>query len=266
MWEGNNSLEMSSDYAHSLARLSRVSALSLDVYGTLLDLDAASRPVVAKIFSLAGVPDGADARLWNEVSFDLFRQFRAMETDAVPFRTIKQMFEEAYGRVLPRFGLSGVSPAQAAIIVSEAHTRVPPYPDTVPFLRQAASTFDMCVSSDADQAFLDRALANAALDDYLPQRVCSEAVRAYKAEPSGRFFQAVLASLGRRPEEVAHVGDGESDVIGAKRAGLIAVWVRRTGRPWSREDVRPDVVVGNLEELAAHLPSSSERRAGVDRV
>jgi len=163
--------------------------------------------------------------------------------------------ERAYARTLPRFGLGHVCARAAAAVVLEAHAEAPPYPDTLPFLAEFGATFDVCVSSDADTDFLDRALSNAGLDSHLPppRRICSETVRAYKVDPSGRFFEAVLSLLGRRPGEVAHVGDGESDVVGAKRAGLVSVWVSRDRRRWSREDVSPDVVVADFAELAVHL-------------
>jgi len=51
------------------------------------------------------------------------------------------------------------------------------------------------------------------------------------------------------------VGDGQSDIIGAKRSGLVAVWLNRGGRAWGRTDVAPDAVVGDLEELADLLLS-----------
>lgn len=243
--------------------LSRVSALSLDAYGTLLDLDACSSSVEAGVFGLAGVETPpASGELWRRISADVFNQFREFERGSVPFRTVAEMMEQAYARTLPEFGLGRLSPREAAAVVLEAHGTAPPYSEAIPFLAKVGVNLDLCVSSDADRGFLDRALAHAGLNPYLPFRICSEAIRTYKVDPSGRFFEAVLGLLGRRPEEVAHVGDGESDVVGAKRAGLVAVWVHRHKRPWARVDFSPDVVVADLDELAARLDSAVKARAG----
>lgn len=241
--------------------------------------------------------EAPNLEIWREVSRDMFAQFRALEGAGSPgegaggpgssargsvglvgpsgaqpgsmFKPVRVMFEEAYRRVLPRFGLEGrVDPARAAGVVMAAHAQCPPYPETVAFLREARPVFDLCVASDADKAVLDAALANAGIEEFLDLRVCSEAVGAYKSEPDGWFFDGVLAALGRRPDEVAHVGDGESDVVGAHRAGLVTVWVSRYGRRWMREDVMPDVVVGDLGELAdlLVLPSATGRwRRGAER-
>lgn len=35
------------------------------------------------------------------------------------------------------------------------------------------------------------------------------------------------------------VGDGEADILGARRAGIQSVWLRR-GRTWPRSDVKSD--------------------------
>lgn len=245
-------------------RILGISALSLDVYGTLLDLDAVCAEVAARIVP-ADQSSGPDlgSRLWGEVSKDIFSQFRTMETagseDRAGFRSVRRLSHDAYERVLPRLGLTGISPAAAADVLVQAHTTARPFPDALDFLKTVEPGLRTCASSDADREFLDRALEASGLDRYLPRRVCSEAVGAYKAHPSGRFFRAVLDLLGCRPREVAHVGDGESDVVGAKRAGLVAVWLRRSGRPWRRPDIAPDLTVGSLVELASALEGAGTR-------
>jgi 2-haloalkanoic acid dehalogenase type II len=242
------------------AALAGVTAVSLDVYGTLLDLDAVSEVTITSVCDLVGAPP--DLRIWRQVSSDIFDQMQRMEfgeasePPSSEFRPVRRMFEEAYRRVLPRFGLAKlIDPAQAAFIVTEAHAKLPPYPDVLPAVRRLAERFALCAASDADEAFLHRALEHAGLAPYLGARVSSETVGAYKIDPGGRFFGAVLAALGREAEAVVHVGDGQSDIIGAKRSGLVAVWLNRGGRAWGRTDVAPDAVVGDLEELADLLLS-----------
>ena len=78
-------------------------------------------------------------------------------------------------------------------------------------------------------------------------------------KPTGAYFEAALAGLGADPEETVMVGDDvDSDVGGAKAAGLGAILVR-TGK--FREEAlesaerKPDAVVDSI----ADLPGALER-------
>jgi putative hydrolase of the HAD superfamily len=70
-------------------------------------------------------------------------------------------------------------------------------------------------------------------------------------KPDPRVFERALRALGAAPEEALMTGnDLRSDVYGAKRAGLRAVWVdhARAGVPASAP-AQPDRVVGAIAEL-----------------
>jgi HAD superfamily hydrolase (TIGR01458 family) len=80
-------------------------------------------------------------------------------------------------------------------------------------------------------------------------------------KPSRAYFEAALAELGAAAEEAVMVGDDvESDIGGAKNAGLRAVLVR-TGK--FREEaltsaaVKPDDVVASIADVPALLRESA---------
>ncbi|MDI3339705.1 MAG: HAD family hydrolase [Sphaerobacter sp.] len=80
-----------------------------------------------------------------------------------------------------------------------------------------------------------------------PFILVSEEVGVWKPDPA--IFHRALALGEAAPHEAVYVGDNpEHDVAGAQRAGLISVWVNRTGRDWPGGPP-PDYVVGNLREL-----------------
>lgn len=246
--------------------LAGVTALSLDAYGTLFDLEVMGRAVIDNVCALGGAP--GDMAIWREVSLDIFAQFRELEAGAAAalsgaaagaiFLPMRERFRTAYARVLPRHGLGEVDPARASAYVLAAHARTPLYPDVRPFLDAVTPAFDLGLSSDADNDFLSEAVERAGLGPYFGAVLTSETLRTYKAEPGGRFFEAVAAVLGRSPAEIAHIGDGQSDVVGASRAGFRAVWLCRDGRPWLRDDVVPDLVVHSLTDLAQRLSREHE--------
>jgi FMN hydrolase / 5-amino-6-(5-phospho-D-ribitylamino)uracil phosphatase len=86
-------------------------------------------------------------------------------------------------------------------------------------------------------------------------RISARDVGAAKPEPG--IFQAACAALKLPAHAIAHVGDDPvMDVIGARQAGMFAVWLNRDGRSWSQA-VQPDLEIRNLAELCDWLEGQS---------
>ena len=100
-----------------------------------------------------------------------------------------------------------------------------------------------------------RKLKKSGLDRLLDGVFISEDLGAEK--PSPLFFDRALAAVGpvdRR--RVLMVGDSlTSDMAGGLRAGLRCCWYNPQGRP-APEDIRPDYIISNLNEVEALLPLS----------
>ena len=77
-------------------------------------------------------------------------------------------------------------------------------------------------------------------------------VKTYKPAPESYHY--LVRRLERPASEVWLVSSNPFDVIGAKSAGLRAAWIKRRPDaifdPWDSE---PDLVAGDLDELAAKL-------------
>lgn len=88
--------------------------------------------------------------------------------------------------------------------------------------------------------------------------VTSEMVRAYKPNP--RIFLEALKLLGCSREEVIFVGDSqEDDILSAKNAGIMVVWINRRKERLKKDMPRPDFEIEDLtglleilRELSAH--------------
>jgi putative hydrolase of the HAD superfamily len=77
-------------------------------------------------------------------------------------------------------------------------------------------------------------------------------VRAGAAKPDPRIFAELVAVAGVPPEAILHVGDdAEADVEGARRAGLVSVWMNRTGAPWAAPYSVPKHEITDLDGLVA---------------
>lgn len=77
------------------------------------------------------------------------------------------------------------------------------------------------------------------------------------AKPDAAIFHAACDALGVAPDETLYVGDDPFlDVEGSQKAGLRAAWINRLELGPNRvlpDQVRPDVVFGNLYELEKWL-------------
>lgn len=75
----------------------------------------------------------------------------------------------------------------------------------------------------------------------------SEDVRSYKPRPE--LFRQALEQYGLGSHEVVHVGDSlTSDIMGAQRVGIRAIWINRRRRK-PPESIKPDRVIADLFEL-----------------
>ena len=72
------------------------------------------------------------------------------------------------------------------------------------------------------------------------------------AKPDPRMFDVVLDRTEVDAEAVLHVGDEPyTDVLGAQRAGVCAVWINRYGREWPTAVEPPHAEIFGLDELNA---------------
>lgn len=80
-------------------------------------------------------------------------------------------------------------------------------------------------------------------------------------KPHPRAFQGLVEVLGVAPWESLYVGDTyETDVVGAKGAGLGAAWVNPSGKHPPSGGTRPDIEVRSLAELMQRLMPTWEGR------
>lgn len=71
-------------------------------------------------------------------------------------------------------------------------------------------------------------------------------------KPEPPAFDALARALGRRAEEIAFVGDSPaSDIAGALRAGMFAVWLDAEGVTYPKDIPAASAVIHDLAELPA---------------
>lgn len=103
-------------------------------------------------------------------------------------------------------------------------------------------------AADSDATLVRQALHRVGLERYLDPILTSRELGARK--PSPDFFQAVLHALDCTPEQAALIGDDyRGDIVGAKAAGLRAIWLHPAVSPCPPPPPRHDAEIDTLARL-----------------
>jgi FMN hydrolase / 5-amino-6-(5-phospho-D-ribitylamino)uracil phosphatase len=132
---------------------------------------------------------------------------------------------------------------QAMEVFLEARNRVQFYDDVRPALLRLRCVYRLYAVSNGN-ADLDRC----GIGDYFHGHVT--AISAGAAKPDARIFAALAEMAGVPPEEVMHIGDDPlADVVGARQAGMQAVWINRDSRTWPVALAPPARTISTLAEI-----------------
>ena len=128
-----------------------------------------------------------------------------------------------------------------------ARNEVELYPDALEALRAIAARWPVAsvTNGNAD-------LHRIGLGEYFHAAVTARHVGVAKPDPA--IFRRAAHYLDVPVESIVHVGDDpELDVVGAKRAGMRAVWLNRHDQPWPLDTLEPDLTITTLAELEPAL-------------
>jgi 2-haloalkanoic acid dehalogenase type II len=124
-----------------------------------------------------------------------------------------------------------------------------PFPETIEVLEELKDAgYKIVLLSNTDCFSIEEIIEKYDLRKYFDAIVLSYQVRMLKSNP--RMFQKVMEELGVTKEDMVMVGDSiESDIIGAKKAGVDAILIDRT----DTRDFKPKIK--SLTELKTFLES-----------
>jgi 2-haloalkanoic acid dehalogenase type II len=223
-----------------------IRAVLLDFYCTLVDLSDSARSRGFDEFARRlGLPL-APGDLYRRYA-ELINEDEPAGEAATSFMPYRQSWVSAGRRLLAPFGLE-----QAAALFADAyadlHATAAMFPDVPDALRALGRDFRLGVIANADHDYLTRCLDRHGLRFHAV--VDSETARCYKPEPW--VFHNACTTLAVPPAEAMMVGDTpETDVDGARRAGLQAVWLNRDHRAWPAHLDQPEATIDNLGQLLA---------------
>lgn len=193
----------------------RPSALTLDLFGTLVDLDIVrdETPLVEHL--LRGAEEAADPakvlQTWMQASLE--------DRARTPFRRVRSTLELGAHQAATVHGLS-IEPPRWADALEDLWASRPLHEDVADALDELDEAgVPWAIVTNLDAHVLEQVLAATGLADRDPVAVCSEHARAYKPHP--RPFRMAVRRLGASLRETVHIGDRASeDRAGARAAGL----------------------------------------------
>lgn len=251
----------------------RAGALLLDVDDTLVDTRAA----------MVEAGTVAVAALWPEAGADVHRRggtifhadpggyFERFVSGEMSFSEVRAARVTA---MLAELGLDPVDDQFARFerAYAPAHARsLRAFPDVRPALDElAAAGVQIGALTNSDEEATARKLQLTGLADDFTMIVTTDSLGFGKPDP--RVFEHACERLGSTPADTVYVGDHlEIDALGATKAGLIGVWLRRADgtRELRREHRRAAddelarahgiPVIASLAELTGVLVHTSER-------
>lgn len=128
----------------------------------------------------------------------------------------------------------------AAGVVAYEHTKIAylkPFPGVVPTLMELKRRYRLGVISNGLRIKQWEKLVGLRLHHFFDVVVTSEECGCEKPAPG--IFEAALRALDVRPSEALMVGDRyDSDVVGARNAGMHALWFKREGEPKASNEIK----------------------------
>ncbi len=232
-----------------------VKALVFDVFGTVVDWRTSVAREVEAIATQKGVKiDGAAfADAWRAQYAPSMNRVR---TGELPWTKLDDLHRTVLDRILPEFGLAGLTEAEK-VALNRAWHRLQPWPDVVAGLTRLKKRFIVAPLSNGNIALM----TNLAKHGGLPWDCIlgAELVRRYK--PDREVYQSAADFLSLPVGEVMMVAAHLGDLRAAKGVGLRTVFVVRPHEfgPSRTPDLQPDASV----DLAATDFSDLAGRLGV---
>ena len=226
--------------------LHRIRALSLDLDNTLWAIE----PVI----------HNAEAALWRWLSENYPRipeTYGANDLLEIREAVVEEYWEQNHDfrflrkKVLARvavgagYGEDLVEPAFS--VFDRARNDVELYPDVLPELESLVERFTIVALTNGN-ANLEMIGIRHLFHDVIT------AVDAGAPKPARVIFDVAVEKTGVGRDEVLHVGDHpETDIDGARQAGLQTAWINRTGEQWPDHLDEPDATIATITELREML-------------
>jgi 2-haloacid dehalogenase len=210
--------------------------MSLDVFGTLIDVRAGSYAAFQSMLEDSGAAHIDIKAFWEHW------EERNIAHYWEPYRPYRAICELSLAETFESFGIK----ASPLLIERyfEAFPDFPLFPDVVPTLDRLARRYRLAIVSNID----DDLLAATPLRRDFDLVCTAERARGYK--PDGRLFRYLIEQAGCTCDDILHSGQSQlTDMVGGKPLGLTIAWINRRGVALHASVPKPDFEFRDVASL-----------------
>ncbi len=224
-----------------------IRAITFDLYGTLLDLEATFAPAFGDFLRERGArADAAEmVQTWewaylHEGMVDTF-----LGGPRTPF---EQLRRTTLSQLFARSGVSHTRDDIESLLTERAKPAL--FPDVAEALTSLRERFTLSVLSNGDAEVLGR--ISATLRIPVHRAISVEEADCYK--PDRRVYRRAAELLDAEPGRILHVAAHAWDIRAAQSAGMRGAYVNRHGIPYAPfTSHQPDIETLTLPELSSLL-------------
>jgi len=188
-------------------------------------------------------------RVVANVTIEMMRSAREQTAAAYPqmrhdFTFLRKQTLRDHAR---EFGYAEAMAEEAFDAFIQARNEVDLYADVLPALEQLRTRYRLFTASNGNAD-----LGQIGIAHFFERTVAARQVGALKPDPA--IFRKVIEGTDLQAHEVVYVGDDPLlDVVGARGAGMQAIWIDRAGAQWPSEIAPASYTVRSLAELTKLL-------------
>ena len=228
------------------AALGDVRAITLDMYGTLLDLETSFLHGISRFLKTKGsTREGRDVLQFWEATY--LRE-SMVDTMLGRGRTLfEQIRRECLSQVFSSLGVSHDADDIERLLTTDAQVSL--FPDVQEGLSALRDKYSLSVLSNGDLSSLERAVSGLSIPVH--QVISAEQAGAYK--PHSVVYRTAAEHLNLQPNQILHVAAHPWDIRGAKAFGFLGVYLNRHDIPFGDGSPQADLEIATLTELAGRL-------------
>ena len=224
-----------------------IRAITFDLYGTLLDLEATFAPAFASFLQERDIDlDAAElVRTWEWVYLHEGMVDTFLGGPRTPFELLRRT---TLSQLFSRIGIEH----SRDDIEDLLGNRVTPtlFPDVAESLAAMRDRYTLSVLSNGDLAVLERIVSTLGIPVH--RTISVEQAGCYK--PDQRVYRKAIELLAADAGNVLHVAAHAWDIRAARVAGMQGAYIDRHSIPYAPfSDECPEIESANLPELAAIL-------------
>jgi putative hydrolase of the HAD superfamily len=216
--------------------------ICIDMFQTLVNVESRVQHIWKRILE-EDYNEELKEKYVKIVKTKIVDKFHINAGTKIKFKSLKEIFLASFDDIFKENNAK-YCPRYSTKVFMQEHDNAELYHDSIEFVNRAKKNYKVCLVSDADFEMVENQVKRFNFDNFF----ISEKSQSYKGEPNNKIFKEVINHYNVSPNQIIHIGDSSSDIIGANRAGINTCWINRHNYK-KRFDIKPDHEVKSLMEL-----------------